>query len=199
MLRKALITIAALLPVSNVLSAGLDLKLSSETAEVTFLTQNATFGYGGADIGIGLLINENDDVMASGSIVVSGSGTGDVRALHFGVGGKIYAGRLDFSSNTPGAASQENPSGGALAVGGNLRYVFPASMPFAILVEGFWAPSVTSFSDFDGLVEYRAALELEITPSARAYIGYRVLEVELDTGLKYDVDDNAHIGVRFAF
>ena len=196
MLRKALIIITALLPASNVLSAGLDLKLSSETAEVTFLTQNATFGYGGADIGIGLFINENDDFLVNGSIVVSGSGTGDVRALHFGVGGKIYGGRLDFSSVSPNA---EDPSGGAIAVGGNLRYVFPASMPFAILIEGFWAPSVTSFADFDGLVEYRAALELEVTPSARAYIGYRVLEVELDTGLEYKLDDNAHIGVRFAF
>ncbi len=198
MLRKALITIAAILPASNVLSAGLDLKLSSETAEVTFLTQNATFGYGGADIGIGLFINENDDFLVNGSIVVSGSGTGDVRALHFGVGGKAYAGRLDFQSLSQGTI-QEDPSGGAIAVGGHLRYVFPSSTPIAILAEGFWAPSVTSFSDFDGLIEYRFAVELEVTPSARAYIGYRVLEVELDTGLKYKLDDNAHIGVRFAF
>ncbi len=193
MLRKALITIAALLSTTNVTAAGLDLKLSSETAEVTFLTQSATFGYGGADIGIGLFINEQDDFLVNGSIIVSGSGTGDVRALHFGVGGKIYAGRLDFGPNVP------DPSGGAIAIGGNLRYVFPSSTPFAILVEGFWAPSVTSFSDFDRLVEYRAALELEVTPSARAYIGYRKLEVELDTGLKDVLDDNAHIGVRFAF
>lgn len=193
MLRKALITIAALLPASNVLSAGLDLKLSSETAEVTFLTQNATFGYGGADIGIGLFINERDDFLLNGSIVVSGSGTGDVRALHFGVGGKIYGGRLDLGPNVP------NPSGGAIAIGGNLRYVFPSSTPIAILLEGFWAPSVTSFSDFDGIVEYRVALELEVTPSARAYIGYRKLEVELDTGFTDILDDNAHIGVRFAF
>ena len=193
MLRKALITIAALLPASNVLSAGLDLKLSSETAEVTFLTQNATFGYGGADIGIGLFINEKDDFLVNGSIIVSGSGTGDVRALHFGVGGKLYGGRLDFGPNV------DDPSGGALAIGGNLRYVFPSSTPIAVLVEGFWAPSVTSFSDFDGLVEYRVALELEVTPSARAYIGYRRLEVELDTGFIDVLDDNAHIGVRFAF
>jgi hypothetical protein len=196
MLRKALITIAALLPASSVLSAGLDLKLSSETAEVTFLTQNATFGYGGADIGIGLFINENDDFLVNGSIVVSGSGTGDVRALHFGVGGKAYGGRLDLGTTNPNTS---DPSGGAIAVGGHLRYVFPSSTPIAILAEGFWAPSVTSFSDFDGLIEYRFALELEVTPSARAYIGYRVLEVELDTGFKYKLDDNAHIGVRFAF
>ncbi len=196
MLRKALIIITALLPTSNVLSAGLDLKLSNETAEVTFLTQTATFGYGGADIGIGLFINENDDFLVNGSIIVSGSGTGDVRALHFGVGGKVYGGRLDLGTTNPNTS---DPSGGAIAIGGNLRYVFPSSTPIAILVEGFWAPSVTSFSDFDRLVEYRAALELEVTPSARAYVGYRKLEVELDTGLKYELDDNAHIGVRFAF
>lgn len=198
MLRKALITIAALLPASNVLSAGLDLKLSSETAEVTFLTENATFGYGGADIGLGLFINERDDFLVNGSILVSGSGTGDVRALHFGVGGKAYAGRLDFRTNNPGA-NKDQPSGGAIAVGGQLRYVFPSSTPFAILAEGWWAPSVTSFSDFDGITEYRFAFELEVTPSARAYVGYRNLEVELDNGFQYEADDNAHIGVRFAF
>ena len=196
MLRKALITITALLPAFNVPAAGLDLKLSSDTAEITFLTQNATFGYGGADIGIGLFINENDDFLVNGSIIVSGSGTGDVRALHFGVGGKAYAGQIDLATNNPNTS---DPSGGAIAIGGNVRYVFPSSTPIAILVEGFWAPRVTSFSDFDRLVEYRAALELEVTPSARAYVGYRKLEVELDTGLKVDLDDNAHIGVRFAF
>ncbi len=193
MLRKALITIAALLPASNVLSAGLDLKISSETAEAVFLTENATFGYGGADIGLGLFINENDDFLVNGFILVSGSGTGDVRALHFGVGGKAYAGRLDSG------AANNDPSGGAIAIGGQLRYVFPASTPFAILAEGWWAPSVTSFSDFDGIVEYRVDFELEVTPSARAYVGYRELEVELDNGVKNDLDGKVHIGVRFAF
>jgi hypothetical protein len=199
MLRKALITIAALIPASNVHSAGLDLKISNEIAEAIFLTQSSTFGYGGADIGFGLLINENDDFMLTGAIMVSGSGIGDVRALHLGVGGKAYAGRLDFQSNNSVNTSDDNPSGGAIAIGGNVRYVFPAKMPFAILAEGFWAPSVTSFSDFDSLYEYRADVELEVTPSARAYLGYRKLQVELDTGYSYDVDDSVHIGVRFEF
>jgi hypothetical protein len=200
MLRKALITITALLlPSSNALSVGLDLKISNEMAEAIFLTQNATFGYGGADIGFGLLINENDDFMLTGAIMVSGSGTGDVRALHLGVGGKAYAGRLDFQSNNSVNSSQEKPSGGAIAIGGSVRYVFPAKMPFAILAEGYWAPSVLSFSDFDSLLEYRADFELEVTPSARAYVGYRKLQVDLDTGYQYDVDDTVHIGVRFEF
>jgi hypothetical protein len=175
-------------------AAGLDISLGSETAQITFLTQSATFGYGGADIGIGLFANEDDDVFVTGSILVSGSGTGDVRALQFGVGGKLYGGRIDMPAPT------DSLYGGALAIGGQLRYVFPASTPFAVLAEVFWAPSVTSFSDFDRLLDARVALELEVTPSARAYVDYRLFQVELDPNSQdYDVDDGAHIGVRFAF
>jgi len=125
------------------------------------------------------------------------SGDGDVRGLHFGVGAKFYTGIIDFPSPI------DNQTGGALAIGGQVRYVFPGSTPFAILVEAFGAPDVTSFSDFKGLIEFRVALEMEITPSARAYIGYRTLEVEMPGGLvdgdDVELDDKGHIGVRFSF
>jgi len=172
-------------------AGALDLKLNSKMAELVFLTENATFGYGGADIGMGVLSNENNDLFVNASILVSGSGTGDVRALHYGVGGKVYAGRLKLQP--------ENLEGGGVAIGAMVRYVFPASTPLAVLAEGYWAPSVTSFSDFDGIREYRFAVELEVTPSARAYIGYRKLRTVLDNSANYDVDEKAHVGVRFAF
>jgi hypothetical protein len=198
MLRKVLIIITATLSFSNVYASGADLRLGSETAELIYLTESATFGYGGADMGFGIFINEDDAFIGSGSILVSGSGDGDVRGLHFGVGAKVYAGIIDFPSPT------DNQSGGAMAIGGQIRYVFPGSTPLAFLVEGFAAPDVTSISDFKGLTEYRVALEMEITPSARAYIGYRVLEVELDEGLgiqddEIELDDKGHVGVRFSF
>lgn len=190
-LRKALLSIMLLVPIAETSATGIDFRLGSKTAEVVVLTQSSTFGYGGADIGYGFFFNENDDYMASGSMLVSGSSSGDVRALHFGVGAKAYLGSLDFVP--------ERLEGGSLAIGGQIRYVFPASTPIAILAEVFLAPSVTSLSDFEGLNEYRAALELEITPSARAYLGYRQLKVELDNGAKYKLDNKAHVGVRFSF
>ena len=198
MLRKTIIIILAILPVSNGFASGLDLRLGTDAAELVYLTESATFGYGGADMGFGLFLNEDDSYIASASILVSGSGDGDVRGLHFGVGAKVYAGIIDFPSPI------DNQSGGSLAIGGQIRYVFPGSTPLAILVEGFAAPDVTSVSDFKGLTEIRVALEMEITPSARAYIGWRSLEVELDEGLgingdEIDLDDSGHIGVRFSF
>jgi hypothetical protein len=92
--------------------------------------------------------------------------------------------------------------GGAVAIGARIRYVFSSNMPIAVLAETYYAPSVTSISDIDGLIEYRLALELEVTPSARAYLGYRYLEVEfddLDNTDDYEIDDSAHVGVRFEF
>ncbi len=191
LIRKALSGLLVLMPLSAANATGIDFRLGSKTAEVTALTQSATFGYGGADIGYGFFFNENSDYMASGSMLVSGSSSGDVRALHFGVGAKVYLGRLDLQP--------QKLDGGGLAIGGQVRYVFPASTPLAILAEAFVAPSVTSLSDFEGITEYRVALELEVTPSARAYVGYRQLKTELASGTKYKLDDKAHVGVRFSF
>lgn len=197
MLRKALIFILAIAPFSTAFAGAIDFRLGSNIAEVAYMKQDATFGYGGADMGLGIFLNENDDLLATGTILVSGSSEGDVKGLHFGVGAKIYAGILDFPS------PRDNQNGAALAIGAQVRYVFPGKTPFAILLEGFGAPDVTSASDFKGVREVRIALELEVTPSARAYIGYRTLEVELGNGLvkgnDYELDDKAHVGVRFAF
>ena len=193
MLRKALIITAVLSPFQNVYAGAIDFRVARDMAELTYLTQTSSFGYGGADIGFGALVNQYNDVVANGSILVSGSSTGDVKGLHFGVGAKAYAGSLD------GSSGNLNVDGGAVAIGGRMRYVFPSSTPIAILGEVFYAPEVTSISEFDGLREYRADIELEVTPSARAYIGYRKLEVTYDSSIDYGVDDEAHIGVRFEF
>jgi len=191
MLRKALLSLMLLAPISIVSASGIDLRLGSKTAELVYLTESATFGYGGADIGFGLFFNEADDIFINASVLVSGSNAGDVRALHFGVGAKAYFGSIDVQP--------ENLEGGAIAIGGQARYVFPATTPLAILGEVFVAPSVTSVSDIDGITEYRLALELEVTPSARAYVGYRQLKVEIENGAKLKLDDRAHVGVRFSF
>jgi len=193
MLRKIYITITLLYPFNNALAGALDFRVGNDMAEISFLTQSATFGHGGADIGFGALINEDNDVVASGSILVSGSSTGDVKGLHFGVGAKAYVGMLEGPTDTL------DVDGAAIAIGGRVRYVFPGSAPLAVLGEAYFAPEVTSIADFDGLLEYRVALELEVTPSARAYIGYRKLEVQFNNNLDFDVDDEAHIGVRFEF
>ena len=197
MLRKALIITTLLIPFNSVSAGAIDFRIGKDMAELTFFTQNSSFGYGGADIGFGVLFNQYNDVIANGSILVSGSSAGDVKALHFGVGAKLYGGDINGPGNT-----SFDIQGGAVAIGGQIRYVFPGSAPLAVLGEIFYAPEVTSISEWDRLLEYRLALELEVTPSARAYVGYRMMEVRFNTAgsnVDYEVDDSANVGVRFEF
>ena len=78
-----------------------------------------------------------------------------------------------------------------------------SSVFYEIFVRSFYDSNGDGIGDFKGLTEIRVALEMEITPSARAYIGYRSLEIEVSEGLvmddEIDLDDKGHIGVRFSF
>jgi len=197
MLRKALIITILIIPFKNVTAGAVDFRIGKDMAEVSYYGQTSSFGYGGADIGLGVLFNNDNDVVANGSILVSGNSNGEIKALHFGVGAKVYGG--DISGSKSQSFSEQ---GAAVAIGGQIRYVFPGSMPFAVLAEAFYAPDVTSIADWNQLQEYRAALELEVSPSARAYVGYQKLRVKFDVpgnNRGYDVADAVQIGVRFEF
>ena len=190
MLRKLLIIAAASLVAAQANAAGLDMKLGNNAAEMTYLTKSSTFGYGGLDIGMGVFFNETDDLQFNLTGMVTGNSAGNNRAWKFGVGAKLSMAKLDDISEDVGA----------LAVGMQLRYVVPSSTPVAFLAEGFVAPSITSFSGADRYIEYRFAVELEVTPSARAYLGYRYMEYQMEGGFDYDeMDGSGHVGVRFDF
>lgn len=198
MLKQAFLFVAASAAISTAHAGAIDFRIGSSTAEISYLTQTASFGYGGADIGFGLLANDDNDFFGSASILVSGTSTGDVKGLHFGVGAKVFVGTLDNEFNTIDNQTG-NLNGGAIAIGGRVRYVFPGSSPLAVLGEAFYAPDITSISDYNGVNEVRLALEYEVTPSARAYIGYRRLQLDFNDYADYDVDNSGHVGVRFEF
>lgn len=191
MFNKAFLVLVFLFPLSVVNANGIDFRLSSDTAELTFLSEASTFGYGGADIGFGGIVDDNSNFLIHASILVSGSGAADIQALQFGVGVKAYAGSIDLGPT--------DETGGALAIGAKGRYVFPGPTPLAVLVEAYIAPSVASFGDFDGVTEVRAGLEMEVTPSARAYVGYRILDIDTNVISGIELDDSIHFGVRFSY
>lgn len=190
MLKKFLVLIPAALISTQLNAAGVDMRLGNNAAELIYLTKSSTFGYGGLDIGTGVFFNEDNDLQLNLTGMVTGNSAGNNRSWKFGVGGKLSYANLD----------RIDESVGALALGMQVRYVIPSSTPVAFLVEAFVAPSITSFSGAERYIEYRGAIELEVTPSARAYIGYRYMEYRLNGGYNYDeMDSSGHIGVRFDF
>lgn len=167
---------------------GFDISLSDETANVVYLTDSGSFGYGGADVGFGLFWNEADDVVGHANILVT-SNPQSGNNFQFGVGAKAFFGNVD--------APDEDV--GAIGIGGIVRYVIPSQTPMGLALEGYWAPRVTSFADTERLRELTARFELEVMPSTRGYVGYRLLEPELETAGKVEIDDEFHIGIRFIF
>ncbi|VAW66160.1 hypothetical protein MNBD_GAMMA09-3433 [hydrothermal vent metagenome] len=189
MLKKLTIAIALLTINSQASARGIDFKLAEEMVELTYLTESSTFGYGGADVGFGAFFNENDDYQFNAEAMILGNPSGNNKALQLGIGGKIMYTSFD----------KINDEAGALAIAGKIRYVIPSSTPVAFLVAFYYAPGITSFSNAESFREYRLAVEVEITPSARAYLGYRNMEYEFAGNFKYELDDSAHVGVKFDF
>ncbi len=189
MFKKIAFVITLLTLSTQIHARGLDIKLANKMAEFTYLTESSTFGYGGADVGFGLLYTENDDYQLNAKFMITGNPSGNNKAFQFGVGGKLMAVTLDAP----------NEEAGAVALAGQLRYIIPSQTPIAFVAGVAFAPSITAFSGADQYREYELSIELEVTPSARAYFGYRNIEYEFENGANFELDDSAHIGIKFEF
>jgi len=189
MFKKIAFAISLISISSSSYARGFDIKLANEMAEFTYLTESSTFGYGGADIGFGVLFTENDDYQLNAKLMISGNPAGNNKSFQFGVGGKLMFVTLDAA----------NEDVGALAIAGQARYIIPSSTPIAFLAGVAYAPSITAFSGADAYAEYEFAIELEVTPSARAYLGYRKMQYEFENGADFILDEGAHIGIKFDF
>jgi hypothetical protein len=133
--------------------------------------------------------NDDSDFIAQGSLIQMRQPSEET-PLTFGVGVKAYLGHLD----------DPDQDVVGFAVGGEVRYTIPGTMPMAVLARGFYAPDITSFSDTEGIIDYTIRFQIEIVPETAGFIGIRHLEIDTDDEGDYDADDdNIHIGVRFSF
>ncbi len=163
--------------------------LSSETAQFTFRSDSSLIGWGGSELGFGLYYNNADDYVGQLSLMQRRQPSKQT-PLTLGVGARMYGGAID------------TPDKGifAIAIGGEIRYTFPGTMPMAVYLTAHYAPKITSFSDIDELVDTNVGFQIEVLPQTTAFIGYRSFDVELDNGSNYDLDDDRlHIGIRMQF
>ncbi len=163
--------------------------LSTETAQFTFRSDSSLIGWGGSELGFGLFYNNNDDFVGQLSLMQRRQPSQQT-PLTLGVGARMYGGSID----TP------NKGVFAIAIGGEIRYTFPGTMPMAVYMTAHYAPKITSFSDIDELLDSNVGFQIEVLPQTTAFIGYRSLDVQLDNGNSYNLDDNRlHIGIRMQF
>jgi hypothetical protein len=163
--------------------------LSSETAQFTFRSDSSMVGWGGSDLALGLFYNNESDLILDASLMQMRQAS-EENPLTFGVGVKAYLGQIDDTDE----------SVVALAIGGEVRYTIPGTMPMAVYARGFYAPNITSFADSESVLDYTFGFQIEAMPQTVAFIGMRHFEIETKDAGDYNLDDdNIHIGVRLTF
>jgi hypothetical protein len=141
-----------------------------------------------ADVSVAGFFNEDDDIMLNGGLVVSGQPAGQL-PLSFDAGAKAYVFSLDDAD--------EDLAVGAL--GGLVRYTIPANIPMHVSAEAFYAPEILTTSAGDSMLDTNMRFEVEFIPRTTGFVGYRMLEVDLNGGRDVELDDNLHVGLRLTF
>ncbi|HHJ18891.1 MAG TPA: hypothetical protein ENJ84_03535 [Gammaproteobacteria bacterium] len=169
-------------------AADLELAFSEATAIIDLHMDSGVMAQGGADFTVGGLFNEDDDIVAMVGLMAQGSPAGQ-QPYTIGIGGKAYFAALD----KPDASIQ------AVALGAKLMYFIPANIPLSFGGEVFFAPGITTFGDGNDLLDARLRFEVDVLPSASIFFGYRNVNIELENGAQYDVDEFVHLGLRIQF
>lgn len=163
--------------------------LSKDTAQFTFRSDSSLIGWGGADLGFGLFYNDDSDYLLQLGLMQMRQPS-EENPLTFGVGVRAYAGNLDDADQDVFA----------FALGGELRYTIPGTMPMAFYLRAHYAPEITSFSDADEVYDYNLGFQIEALPQTTAFIGWRHLEIDTDDAGDVELDDDRlHLGVRLTF
>jgi hypothetical protein len=186
--RSSCFSLLVLASISAVNASDFEAALSSDTAEFTFRSDSSVIGWGGSDLALSLFYNDDSDFIGQASLIQMRQASEET-PLTFGVGVKGYLGSLD----------DPDEEVFAFAIGGEVRYTIPGTMPMAIYGRGFWAPDITSFGDVEGVLDYTVGFQIEALPQTVAFVGIRHLEFDLDDGDYEADDDNLHIGVRLTF
>ena len=183
------IIVTSLFSFSQVQANGIEIALSSETAQFTVRSDSSLIGLGGADLDFGLFFNDDNDIVGQISLMQSRQAS-ESAPLTLGIGMRAYVGHLDVSSQNILA----------LGIGGEIRYTIPGVMQMATYLQANYAPKITSFSDTKSVADLLLGFQIEILPQTTAFAGIRRLEIDTKTVKNFDVDDNSlHVGVRFTF
>lgn len=174
---------------SHSVAGDFEVQLSSETAQITLHSDSSLIGWGGADFTLGFFYNDDNDYLGQAGLLQTRQASAQT-PVTLGVGVRGYLGQLDaFDADIS-----------ALAVGGEIRYTVPGTMPMSAYIQGMYAPKITSFSDSEDVSDITLGFQVEALPQTIAYTGYRRLDLNLKNGSEYRADDrHFHFGIRFTF
>lgn len=171
---------------------GIDLSLSSEAASLSILLNpGGVLSAGGTtELTIGGIVNEKGDNLYQATLLARGVRQSQGGQYNIGAGMRLIGGDLDVDETV-----------GALALGFQASILLAPSKfnPMDLIIEAFFAPSISSFTDAEEYSEIGARLQIDVVPQARAYIGYRRLAFDTEDFNNVTVDKSVHAGLSIRF
>lgn len=105
--------------------------------------------------------------------------------IHIAVGGKLFFSDID------------SEQGLGLALGGRLAWSPAPGLNLAL--QAHYAPSVTSFSDIDGLSEWDLRLTYTVAENIGLFLGYRDVEIDIDQLGNSELHQGGFAGIALHF
>lgn len=173
-------------------AAELDLTLGNSSVRGEYVTAvGAKRADNVATLDTGLLYSEYKDIdriLGHVGLMIFGD-TGAKKAnVKAGVGVRLVA--LDADGGIEGAA---------ISLGGTVTGRMPEFNRLGGRAWAFYAPTVSSFSDLDGYLEYGLSVDYQLIRQAYVVLGYRKMEADLDRGGNADIESSAFFGLRMVF
>jgi hypothetical protein len=138
-------------------------------------------------LGFGLFLNEERDVVASANYYVEATRL-RMNRLTLQVGPVAYAALL----------SEENTDVFALALGAEARYRLLRNPEITIVGRAVYAPDILTFGAADNVWDVIARAEIPITDRVTGFGGFRLFEIDLVEG-KTELEETIHFGLRYRF
>lgn len=204
-MNKVLAGLVLLVGSTQAFAGGLDIALSDDTANISLTLsqdplarQHGGYRDGGSELAVGGFISETGDNVLHLTFLARGIQQTLRSQYNLSAGMKFIAGEVE--ADTLEAGVFESESVGALALGIQVGMVVPSNYnPVEFSVEGFYAPSITSFADAERYGELAARMQVEIMPRARAYVGYRRMMFDTNDADNVRLDHSAHFGLSISF
>lgn len=165
-----------------------DINVNDDSAMFRYLLHESSgSGFGSRELDMGFYYTTTDDLFFMLGMQVVDEAGANSPGLDLGVGFKGFL------------ASADDTDFISLSLGGQMRYIPPSYNRLDFYLEGFFSPEIVTFKDADNLLFLTARIGYEVMPQALVYIGYREIDLELDTGVDVTVEQGGHIGLEIMY
>lgn len=171
----------------------MDISLNNNAIAASYSLSAAALIQGNSDVHVGALYNDSMNSLGDIGLLVKGD-DGESADMSLAVGAKALVGMI--KNYIPGTTQNV----GAIVIGGELSYVFPAVKQLSAGFYYFAGPKITTFGDANRANQWGLHLDYEVSPGTKVYVEYREVNFGItSTGLTATLDSGTYMGVKLAF